>query len=170
MNQSPGNGPRVETVPDGDDRARLVCPDCGYIAYDNPKVVTGAVCSWDGRILVCKRAIEPRKGYWTIPAGFLELGETTAEGAVREVWEEARAKITVTGLIGIYEISRISQIYVVHRAEMTEPMFAPGPESEDVALVSFEEIPWEDIAFPSIRWSLEQYRKNTGPIIQCHQE
>jgi len=170
MNDPLGNGPRVETVPDGDDRARLVCPDCGYVAYENPKVVTGAVCTWDGKILFCKRAIEPRKGYWTIPAGFLEMGESTAEGAAREVWEEARAKIAITGLVGIYEITRISQIYVVHRAEMTGAAFAPGPESEDVALVAYEEIPWEEIAFPSIRWSLEQYRANTGPVIHCHQD
>ena len=122
------------TVPEGDNRTRLVCPDCGYIEYDNPKVVVGAVCTWEGKVLLCRRAIEPRLGYWTFPAGFLELDESTAEGAVREVWEEAQAKVEMDGLIGVYDIPHISQVYVVYRAHMMALEFAPGPESQDVAL------------------------------------
>ena len=168
MSQPDFHGPVHNIVPEGDDRTRQVCLDCGYIAYQNPKVVTGAICIWKEKILLCKRAIEPRKGFWTIPAGFLELNETTAQGAAREVWEEACAETNVTGLIGIYEIPRISQIYVVHLAEMTNPNFAPGTESEEVTLCSFNEIPWEELAFSSVQWALEQYRENSFPAFGVH--
>lgn len=151
------------SVPEGDNRTRLVCPDCGYIQYDNPKVVVGAVCTWEDKILLCRRAIEPRLGYWTFPAGFMELDESTAEGAAREVWEEARAKVEIDGLLGIYDIPHISQVYVVYRAHMTTPAFAPGPESEDVALFDWEDIPWDDLAFSSVVWALRQFREGTGP-------
>ena len=157
------SGPSIMTVPPGDDRERLVCPDCGYVAYDNPKIVTGAVCVWQDRFLICRRAIQPRNGLWTIPAGYLELGETTAEGARREVWEEARAEIEIEGLIGVYEIPHVSQIYVIHRARMTSEKFAPGPESSDVMLVPWDGIPWDEIAFPSITWALERYREKSPP-------
>lgn len=167
--KKPPGGPRLREVPAGDDRERLTCPDCGYIAYENPKVVTGAVCTWEDRVLLCKRAIPPRLGYWTIPAGFLELGETMAEGAAREVWEEARAKIEIDGLLGVFEIPHISQIYVVYHARMTSPSHAPGPESEVTELVTWEQIPWNDLAFPSIRWSLERYREGTdAPHLAAH--
>ena len=167
MDKERNPGPSVKQVPPGDDRERLVCPDCGYIAYDNPRIIAAAVPVWEDKILICRRAIQPRKGYWTIPAGFLELGETTAEGAKREAWEEARADIEIEGLIGIYEIPRISQVYVVHKARMTSPDCAPGPESEDVALVAWDDIPWDDMAFPSITWSLERFREGLGPGIFC---
>ena len=167
MNKEKKTGPSVKQVPPGDDRERLVCPDCGYVAYDNPRIIAAAVSVWEDKILICRRAIPPRKGYWTIPAGYLELGETTAEGAKREAWEEARADIEIDGLIGIYEIPRISQVYVVHRARMTSPDHAPGPESEDVTLAPFDDLPWEDIAFPSITWSLERFRDGLGPAIFC---
>ena len=158
MSDTLKSGPSIHRVPDGDDRPRLTCPDCGYIAYDNPKIVAGAVCTWEGRILLCKRAIEPRLGYWTIPAGYLELNETTAEGAARETWEEARARINITGVLGVYEIPRISQVYVIHTADMLSADFAPGPESEDVVLVDWADIPWDELAFPSITWALKYYR------------
>jgi len=153
----------VKSVPEGDNRTRLVCPDCGYIQYDNPKVVVGAVCTWEDRILLCRRAIEPRLGYWTFPAGFLELDESTAEGAAREVWEEAQAKVEMDGLIGVYDIPHISQVYVVYRAHMTTPDFAPGPESQDVALFDWEGIPWDDLAFSSIVWALKRFRESAVP-------
>ena len=111
-------GPSVHTVPEGDDRPRLTCLDCGYIAYENPKIIVGSVCVWKQKFLLCRRAIEPRKGYWTFPAGYLELNETTADGAEREAKEEASAHVKVTGLLGIYEIPRISQVYVIYKAEM----------------------------------------------------
>ena len=160
----------VEIIPEGDNRPRQTCPDCGYIAYENPKLVVGAVCTWQDKILLCKRAIEPRIGYWTIPAGYLELNETFAEGATREAWEEAQTRIRITGVLGIYEIPRISQIYVIHRAELTEPKFSPGPESEEVILIDWEEIPWRDLAFPSVTWALKHHRTNDGFVFVRHPE
>ena len=158
-------GPSIETIPDGDNRTRLVCPDCGYIEYDNPKIVVGAVCWWQSSILLCKRAIAPARGLWTYPAGFMELGESTAEGAVREVWEEAQARVVVESLLGIYEIPHINQVNVIYRAPMLGPEFAPGVESEAVALFVWDEIPWDQLAFPSVRWSLEQFRTGGAPSV-----
>ena len=159
-------GPSVWAVPEGDDRERLTCQDCGYIAYQNPKVVTGVVCTWEEKYLICRRAIDPRKGFWTFPAGYLELNETTAQGAAREAWEEARTRVEITGLIGIYEIPRISQVYVVHAGRMTSGEHAPGLESIDTKLVDWPDIPWPEIAFPSIRWSLERHRSGLPPTVE----
>lgn len=158
-------GPSVWTVPEGDERERLTCLDCGFIHYDNPKVIAGVVATWDGRYLMCRRAIEPRAGFWTVPAGFLELNETTADGAKREAWEEARVDIEITGLIGVYEIPRISQIYVIHAGRMTTGDHAPGPESTDTHLLAWDDIPWDDLAFPSIRWALERHKDGLPPDI-----
>ena len=160
-------GPRERRVPPGDDRERLLCPDCGYVAYENPKMVVGAVVSHGERVLLCKRAIEPRIGYWTLPAGFLEMGESPEEGACREAWEEARAKLTLTGLLAVYSISRISQVQLIYRAHLAEAHFAPGPESQDVALFSWDEIPWAEIAFPTVEWALKRFREvgSTTPLI-----
>lgn len=158
-------GPIVERVPEGDNRTRLVCVDCGYIAYANPKIVVGAVCGWGDRILLCRRAIAPAQGLWTIPAGYMELSETTAEGAAREVWEEAQARVVIEELIGIYEIPKISQVNVIYRATMLGPEFAPGPESEAVDLFAWDDIPWADLAFPSNRWALERFRSRSGPHV-----
>ncbi len=150
-------GPSVERTPEGDDRPRLVCADCGFINYVNPKVVVGAVSTWEDKFLLVKRAIEPRQGYWTIPAGFLEIGETVEAGAVRETWEEARAHIAIDALLGVYSIVRIAQVYLVFRAHMTSATFSPGPESEDAKLLAWQDIPWDDLAFPSVRWALEHF-------------
>ena len=152
-------------IPEGDNRPRLVCPDCGYIAYENPKIVVGAVCEWGDRVLLCRRAIEPRRAYWTIPAGFMELGESMAAGAAREVMEEACARIEVGSLIGIYEVARISQVHVFYRARMAAPQFAAGEESQQVALFPWDNLPWEDLAFPSVIWALEHARKDGGPFL-----
>ncbi len=127
-------GAFIAKVPDGDNRTRLVCPDCGYVEYTNPKIVVGAVCTWEDRVLLCRRAIAPSLGLWTIPAGFMETGETTAEGAAREVWEEARARVTIDGLVGLYEIPHIAQVNVIYRAPMRSADHAPGEESEAVGL------------------------------------
>ena len=156
-------GPTVEAIPEGDNRTRLVCPDCGYVEYANPKIVVGAVCTWENRILLCKRAIAPALGRWTIPAGFLELGETTSQGAAREVWEEARARIRIEDFIGIYEIPHISQIYMIYRAPMIGPECAPGDESQEVDMLEWEEIPWDQLAFPSVVWALRRFREGGGP-------
>jgi len=161
-------GPSVKLIPEGDDRLRLTCPDCGYIAYENPKVVVGAVCVWEDKFLLCKRAIPPKLGYWTIPAGYLELNETFAEGAAREAWEEAETRINITGVLGVYEIPRISQIYVIHRAEMMTSDFGAGPESQEVKLVDWADIPWDDLAFPSVTWALKHYRSGADTTFVRH--
>jgi ADP-ribose pyrophosphatase YjhB (NUDIX family) len=150
----------IRRIPEGDDRERLVCPDCGHIAYENPKIVVGSVVADAGRVLLCRRAIEPRRGFWTLPAGYLELGETIEEGARREAWEEAQARIALDGILGVYSISRIGQVQILFLARFDNaPHFGPGPESLEVALFSWECIPWEEIAFPTVRWALEKWRE-----------
>lgn len=155
-------GPRVRAVPAGDDRPRLTCPDCGYIAYENPRVVVGAVCHSGGRILLCRRAIAPRRGYWTMPAGYLELNETTEEGACREAWEEARARIELGPILGVYSVPHINQVHVIYRAQLLSDDVAPGPESETVAFFSWDDIPWDELAFPTVTWALEHDRASRG--------
>jgi ADP-ribose pyrophosphatase YjhB (NUDIX family) len=155
----------VRHIPEGDNRERLVCADCGYVAYENPKVVVGSVVVADGRVLMCRRAIEPRKGFWTLPAGFMELGETLEEGAAREALEEASAAIAIEGILGVFSIARIAQVQVIFRARFRDagpPVFAAGPESLDVRLFASDEIPWNEIAFPSVRWALQAWL-DTGP-------
>ena len=145
-------------TPEGDDHERLICGDCGFVAYENPKIVVGSVVVEAGRVLLCRRAIEPRLGFWTLPAGYMELGETTEEGAKREAWEEARAKLELDGLLAIYSIARIGQVQLIYRARMAEPGIAPGPESLDVRFFAWEEIPWDEIAFPSVHWALRAWK------------
>jgi ADP-ribose pyrophosphatase YjhB (NUDIX family) len=152
-------GPSVLAIPEGDNRERMVCPDCGFIHYENPKIVVGSVCLFGDRFLLCRRAINPRRGYWTLPAGFLELNEATPEGAKREALEEARAEIVIDGLLAIYDIPRISQVQIIYRAHLETPQFGAGPESLEVRLFAWDEIPWNELAFPSVRWALEQFRE-----------
>lgn len=144
-------------VPSGDSRDRRICDGCGWIDYENPKVVVGAVCTYDSKILMCRRAIEPRRGHWTIPAGYLELGESTAEGAAREVREEALAEVEIGPLIGFYSIPRISQVLAIYRAAMPTPDYGVGEETMEATLMDESEIPWEDLAFPSVQWALTHY-------------
>ena len=149
----------VRQVPDGDNRERLARQECGHIDYENPKIVVGTVVVEFGRVLLCRRAIEPRRGFWTLPAGFLEMGETIEEGARREALEEAQARIALDGVLAIYSISRIGQVQVVFRGRFDgPPVFAAGPESADVDLFAWDHISWHDIAFPSVRWSLHAWR------------
>jgi ADP-ribose pyrophosphatase YjhB (NUDIX family) len=152
-------GPVDRIVPAGDDHERLVCGDCGYIAYENPKIVVGSVVRHGARYLLCKRAIEPRLGYWTLPAGYMELNETTEEGAQREAWEEAQARIHIEGLLAIYNIPRLSQVQMIYRAQLIGESFAPGPESQAVELFAWDDIPWRELAFPSVHWSLDADRQ-----------
>jgi ADP-ribose pyrophosphatase YjhB (NUDIX family) len=151
-------GPILEKTPAGDDRPRLVCGDCGFINYINPRIIVASVPLWQGKYLLARRAINPRKDYWTIPAGFLEVGETAAAGAVREAWEEARARIAIDALLGVYNIAAIGQVYMVYRAKMLSADFAAGPESNEVQLFAWDEIPWTELAFPSVRWALQDHR------------
>ena len=148
-----------QKVPPLDDRIRSVCDRCGFIDYQNPKIVTGSVVTWGEQLLLCRRAIEPRKGYWTIPAGYLEQNETPEEGAMREAEEEARAKIEIDRVLAIYSVPRISQVQIIYRARLLDPSVSPGPESEDVMLTDWDDVPWPDIAFPSAAWSLRQWRE-----------
>lgn len=149
-------------VPEGDDRQRLVCDDCGVVVYENPKIVVGSVATWEDRILLCRRAIDPRKGFWTLPAGYLELNEQAAEGALREAWEEARAEIELDQLLAVYSIPRISQVQLIYRASLRSPKVEAGPESAEVALFAWEEIPWAELAFPSVHWALGHHRECLG--------
>ncbi len=152
-------GPSERRVPEGDNRERLVCPDCGFINYENAKIVVGSVVTYEDRVLLCRRAIDPRRGYWTLPAGYLEQNEAAAEGARREAREEAMAEIVIDGLLAVYSIPRISQIQLIYRAHLTQPEFAAGPESLEVALFGWDDIPWHDLAFPSVRWALDHFRE-----------
>jgi ADP-ribose pyrophosphatase YjhB (NUDIX family) len=145
-------------VPDGDDRERLICDTCGWIHYENPKIVVGSVCTWEDTILLCRRAIEPRAGYWTLPAGYMEERETTEQGAMREAQEEARADIEILGLLGIYNIPRISQVQLIYKAVLRNPDVSAGPESREVGLYRWDNIPWEDLAFPTVHWALHHFR------------
>jgi ADP-ribose pyrophosphatase YjhB (NUDIX family) len=144
-------------VPPGDDRERFVCDACGTIHYQNPKIVTGCLPIYEGRVLLCKRAIRPRSGLWTLPAGFLENGETTVEGAIRETREEACAEVSVHGLYTVFNLPHISQIYMFFRADLTNLDFSAGPESADVRLFEESQIPWDELAFPVIRDTLRHY-------------
>ena len=155
-------GPSVRSIPEGDNRERMICAECGYILYDNPKIVVGSVTRWGERILLCRRSINPRLGYWTLPAGYLEVHETTMAGAVREAWEEACARIEIESLLAVYNVPRISQVQVIYRARLINDDVAAGPESEEVGLFRWEEIPWDDLAFPTVRWALHHYREVCG--------
>ena len=152
----------VRRVPDGDTMERHVCAVCGNVHYVNPKIVVGSVCSWDGRILLCRRAIEPRRGFWTIPAGYLEEHETPVDGAMREAREEACTEIKIDALLAVYSVSRISQVQLIYRARLASLEFSPGIESLETKLVAWDEIPWDDLAFPSVHWALNHHRAVEG--------
>ena len=162
-------GAPVEITRPIDDTAdRHVCTICKTIHYINPKVVVGAVCDWQDRILLCRRAIEPRRGYWTVPAGFMEIGESTEDGAIRETWEEATARIEIVGLIGLYNIVRLSQVQIYYRANLLSPEFAAGVETLELNLFEWDQIPWNDLAFPTVHWALkkaEATRGEEGPFL-----
>jgi ADP-ribose pyrophosphatase YjhB (NUDIX family) len=143
-------------VPEGDDRVRRICNRCNFVDYVNPKIVTGSVVTQDGLILLCKRAIEPRKGYWTLPAGFMEEGESVEDGARREAREEACAEIGIDRLLAVYSVPRIAQVQIMYRARLLSPV-APGPESEEVKLVAWKDIPWSQLAFPTVVWALTHF-------------
>jgi ADP-ribose pyrophosphatase YjhB (NUDIX family) len=151
-------GARVELrVPSGDHLPRHVCEACGTIHYQNPRLVVGCVPELDGRILICKRAIEPRLGYWTVPAGFMENGETLQQAAARESYEEALADVEIGSLLSIAHVIHAHQVHVFFRAKLRSGSFGPGAESLEVKLVTAEEIPWSEIAFPSTEFTLRRF-------------
>lgn len=148
-------------IPAGDHLPRAVCPACDTVHYRNPKIIAGCIPEWeDGRVLMCRRDIEPRRGLWTFPSGFLELGETSAEGAAREAREESGAAVECLDLLCVLEVPQVSQIYMVHRARLLKEAFGPTPESSEVRLMREDEIPWDDIAFPTIWQALRYFFDN----------
>lgn len=158
INYCPSCGAAVELrCPDDDNRLRHVCIACGTIHYQNPKMVIASIPEWEDRILMCRRAIEPRQGLWTLPGGFMENGETTAEAAIRETLEEANARIAISDLYSMYSLPYINQVHLLFRARLLDTDFAPGLESLDVRLFAETEIPWGEIAFRPVKFTLEHY-------------
>lgn len=151
-----GAGLRSE-VPAGDNRLRYVCNGCATVHYDNPKLVVGCVPVFEDQILICKRAIAPRLGFWTLPAGFMELGESMAQAAARETQEEACAEVSMGSLLASVNVLSAGQVHVFFRASLPRPEFAAGDETLEVRLIAANEIPWDELAFTSNRIALEQY-------------
>lgn len=146
-----------ETVPAGDTKLRLVCPSCGYIHYENPKLICGALVRYQGKILLCRRGIEPRYGYWTLPAGFMEIGETLLEGALRETFEEACAIATNAHLYCLFDIPMLGQVHAMFLADLHDEKFGAGSESLECALFDEADIPWDELAFETIHRTLKAY-------------
>ncbi|MFQ5983631.1 MAG: NUDIX hydrolase [Woeseiaceae bacterium] len=151
----------TEKIPDGDNRHRWVCEHCNTVHYQNPRIVVGCVPERDGKVLLCRRAIEPRHGYWTVPAGFMELGETMEQGAARETMEEACAEVAIGHLFASVDVIQAGQVHLFFKATLLGD-FEPGAESLDVALFSEKKIPWDQIAFRSGRFALEKYFEDAG--------
>jgi ADP-ribose pyrophosphatase YjhB (NUDIX family) len=149
--------PVIQKIPDGDHLPRHVCTSCGTIHYQNPRIIAGCVIEVDGRILLCKRAIEPRLGYWTVPAGFMENGESVQNAASREAMEEALAHVRIGSLLAIVNVLRAHQVHIMFRARLERPDFGIGPESLDSRLYDESEIPWPEIAFLSVEFALRRY-------------
>ena len=144
-------------IPPGDQRERAVCEQCGAIHYQNPRIVAGCVVEHAGQILLCRRAIEPRRGYWTNPAGFMELGETLQAAAARETREEALAEATIGSMLSVIDVLHTGQVHIFFRATLAEPRFGSGTESLEVRLFDEADIPWDDMAFRSSIFSLQRY-------------
>ncbi len=149
--------PVVHQVPAGDNRERAVCTGCGDIAYQNPLNVVGTVPVWGDRVLLCRRNIEPRYGKWTLPAGFMELGESASAGALRETQEEAGAEVQMLGLYTVLDVVQVGQVHLFYRARMLSERLDPGPETIEARLFEEHEVPWSDIAFKTVRRTLEHF-------------
>lgn len=152
-------GPIARRVPDGDNMERLVCNTCGYIEYDNPKIVVGVVATAGDKVLLCRRAIEPQIGFRTLPAGFMEQGETAEDGARREAREEACADVQLNGMLAVYSIPRICMVQIIYRGILVDGKAAAGHETEEVGLFAPEDIPWDELAFPSVVWALRHHQE-----------
>lgn len=144
-------------VPADDNRERAVCTRCGTVHYENPLNVVGTVPVWQDRVLLCRRNIEPRHGLWTLPAGFMEIGESTAAGAVRETEEEAGARIELEGLFSVINVVKVAQVHLFYRARLLDTAFAPGPETIEARLFTESEVPWEELAFRTVRETLVRF-------------
>lgn len=158
MKFCPACGAAVELrIPADDNRARHICTACGTIHYQNPRMVIGAIPIWEDKVLLCRRAIEPRYGLWTLPGGFMENGESTGDAAIRETLEEACARIEIIDLYSMYSLPYINQVHMLFRATLLDLDFGPGQESLEVRLFSEDQIPWDELAFRPVRYSLEHY-------------
>lgn len=151
-------------IPDGDDRIRRVCSHCQFVDYINPKIIAASVVTKGSKILLCRRAIDPRKGFWTLPAGFMEQGETVEEAARREAREEASAEIRIDRMLAVYSVPRISQVQIMFRAELVSDI-SPGPESLEVELFDWRDIPWSNLAFPTVLWGLTHYAETRSKTV-----
>ena len=151
-----GSPVELRTPPD-DNRTRHVCTTCGEVHYQNPKLIVGALPVWEDKVLLCRRAIEPRHGLWTLPAGFMENGETTAEAAARETLEEANARVAIGDLYTLYNLPHINQVHLIFRAKLLDLDFSPGSESLEVRLFTEPDIPWDTLAFRPVRFSLQYF-------------
>ncbi len=149
--------PLVRKIPPGDNRERHVCDDCDTVHYQNPKIVAGCVPVWEDRVLLCKRAIEPRYGRWTLPAGFMENQESAPEAAERETLEEARARVEIIDLYTLISLPHINQVYMMFRAKLLDLDFGAGDESLEVGLFAEHEVPWDEMAFPTVYHTLRFY-------------
>lgn len=163
-----GSAQLIHTIPEGDNRLRYVCTQCETIHYQNPKMVVGCLVEWEGHILLCKRAIPPREGYWNLPAGYLENGETLQEGALRETREEAGLEVDLIRLHAVYNIPRISQIYFFFLAKANQEHIPGGPESLEARWFLPEQIPFEDMAFPSSTYAIQQHLQSPPEAIDVH--
>lgn len=169
MNFCSNCGSPVESkIPAGDHLPRFVCTNCNMVHYKNPLLVLGCVPEWQNQILLCRRAIEPRRGFWTVPAGFMENGETMQQAAARECHEEALAVVEVGSLLAVVNVTRANQVHVMFRARLLEPKFAPGPESLEVALYDEAHVPWSELAFASGEYALRQYFADRSAGLDTH--
>lgn len=162
----------IKKIPQGDNRERHVCGNCELIHYQNPKVIAGVLPVFGDQVLLCKRSIEPRHGFWTLPAGFLENGESSLEGALRECEEEANATVVNPELYALFDIPQINQVYVFYRAELMEPVFGPSSESSEVALFDEQDIPWSELAFPVVELAIDHFLKDRikGEFLVKHEQ
>jgi ADP-ribose pyrophosphatase YjhB (NUDIX family) len=163
------SAPVKKRIPPGDDRPRFVCDSCGTIHYENPRIVVGCIPEWEDTLLLCRRAIEPRYGWWTIPAGYLENGETLSEGAKRETMEEAGARVEILSLYTIFNLTHINQVYLLFHTRLLDLDFVPGKESLEVKLFKEKDIPWDRLAFSPVRETLRLYfQDRPGGVFPLH--
>jgi ADP-ribose pyrophosphatase YjhB (NUDIX family) len=155
-------------IPPGDHLPRYICDACGAVHYQNPRLIVGCVPEHEGRILLCRRAIEPRRGFWTVPAGFMENGETLQQAAARESHEEALVEVEIGSMLSIVHVLHAHQVHVFFRATMSKNEHGPGPESLETVLVHPEDIPWSDLAFPSTEFSLRRYLEDRAAGRELH--
>lgn len=149
-------------MPPDDNRERMICRTCGWIHYENPRVVVTAVATWEDRILIARRAIEPREGHWTLPGGFMEIGETSEQGAARETVEETGIRAEIDDLLAVYSLPHIGQVHLIYRARALDPEIDCGPESLEARFITADEIPWDDLAFPTNTWALRHFLEARG--------